>query len=291
MNLNKILKNCQGITDDSRKVKKGFAFFAIKGSAFDGNDYIESAHQNDAEIIFGEIDKPKFLPDDFNYYKIDNSRQILAEAAKIFYKDISKDLKLVGVTGTNGKTTISSLVYNILKKSGRKVALIGTNGIWINNEKIDASLTTPGIIDLYELLVKIKNSECEYCVMEVSSHALHQKRVFGIDYNVAIFSNLSQDHLDYHGTMDEYAKAKKILFDELSKDSFAISNLDDELGEFMLKDAEAQVIGVSSQTNADVTFKAEANQLVINGTSYQNNLVGNFNNYNLTQAILAVQIF
>lgn len=289
MTISKIVEKSTGITDDSRKVKKGFAFFAIKGVQFDGHKFIDTAIQNGAEIVVGELDEPSYFPDNIKYVKVNNSRVALANASKVFFNYPSKRLKMIGVTGTNGKTTISNLIYSIIKYSGRKAALIGTNGIYIDNKKIPAKLTTPGIIELNEILTKILEEKCEYCVMEVSSHALHQNRVYGIDYDIAIFSNLSQDHLDYHKTMQNYARAKKILFDGLSEDAIAISNFDDDYGQFMLEDCKAEKVRISTEKNADFRFLTEKNYLILEEEKFQNNLVGKFNKYNLAQAITAAK--
>lgn len=282
--LESIIKNIAGIADDSRKVENGFAFFAIRGSAFDGHKFIPKAIENGAKYIFGEINEPDLIKKNVEYIKVNDSREYLAKSAKIFYDDPSSKIKMIGVTGTNGKTTISNLIYQLLQNIGKKSALIGTNGIYLNNTKIDAKLTTPGIIELNELLNKAINENCDYCVMEVSSHALDQKRVAGIDFSAAIFSNLSQDHLDYHGTMDNYAKAKKILFDNLNGKSIAISNYDDDYGEFMLSNTEAKKIELSLNNN----FKIINNELIINGINYQNNLIGKYNAYNLLEAIVCL---
>lgn len=290
--IKKIVDKCSGITDDSAKIKSNFLFFAIKGERFDGHDYISDALNMGALYAVGENDEGLSNEKKNKFIKVDDSRKALAIAAKHYYGNPSKNLKMIGVTGTNGKTTISTLIYEILKKSGKKAALIGTNGIYIYDTFNPSSHTTPGVVELNIILNKIIEAGCEYCVMEVSSHALHQKRVFGIEYDSAIFSNLTQDHLDYHKSMEEYAKSKKILFDNLDENSFSIVNLDDMYSVYMVQDTKAKKIGISFNDLDNIDFDiikigSDSKNIYYNDEIYLNNLIGKFNEYNLAQAIAA----
>jgi UDP-N-acetylmuramoyl-L-alanyl-D-glutamate--2,6-diaminopimelate ligase len=235
-----------GITDDSRELKSGFIFVAVKGSVSDGNKYIEKVISNGAIcIITDQIDVYKLYKNETNIILVNNSRIALSQLLNKFYNYPADKFKIIGITGTNGKTTVSTLIYQALRKINKKVALIGTNGILINNEKIEATHTTPSVKDLIKLFLDFAKYEVEYIIMEVSSHSLDQYRVEFIDFDVAIFTNLSRDHLDYHLTMENYAKAKKMLFDGLSENSLAVINADDAWGEYMISECEASIKRIS----------------------------------------------
>lgn len=278
-----------GITEDSRKVKLNFIFFAIKGSASDGHLFIESAIKNGALVIIHEKELENYQENIF-YIRSKNIRKVLALAAKNLYNDPSKNFSLIGITGTNGKTTISHIFYNSLRNLGKSAALIGTNHILLNDNTIEATHTTPGPVELNELLSKINEKNVEFVVMEVSSHSLDQSRVEGLSFDLAIFSNLTQDHLDYHGSMEEYAKAKRKLFEMLNENAIAITNLDDEYGSFMISNTKAQKFGLSSKSDAQYkiekqSVKVEGNSFQLNGSKFTTKLIGEFNIYNSALSI------
>lgn len=237
------------ITDviyDSRKVTKGSLFVAIKGFKSDGHAYIEKAIEQGAAVVVGEEER-----NEPNYIRVDSSRKFLAQASANLFENPAKKMKIVGITGTNGKTTTSYLIKQILELKGHKCGLIGTNQILVGDEAIDSERTTPESRELHELFKRMYDNGAEYVVMEVSSHSLELDRVYGIEFEVGVFSNLTQDHLDFHETMDNYANAKAKLF-AMSKN--AAINLDDEYAPVMLKGAK-NAITYSIDKKAD--FKAE----------------------------------
>ncbi|MBQ7875678.1 MAG: UDP-N-acetylmuramoyl-L-alanyl-D-glutamate--2,6-diaminopimelate ligase [Clostridia bacterium] len=220
------------ITDvcyDSRKVKKGSLFVAVRGFKSDGHEFIGKALSNGAAVIAGEDD----LSEE-NYIKVSSSRKFLAQASANFFGNPADKMKIVGITGTNGKTTTSYLIKQILELKGKKCGLIGTNQILIGNEAVDSERTTPESRELHELFNKMYEKGTEYVIMEVSSHSLELDRVYGIEFEVGVFTNLTQDHLDFHETMDNYARAKSKLF-KISRKS--VINLDDEYASVMLENA------------------------------------------------------
>lgn len=234
------------ITDivyDSRKVTKGSLFVAIKGFKSDGHEYIEKAVEMGAAIVVGEEDRCEE-----NYIRVPSSRKFLAAASANFFERACDKMKIVGITGTNGKTTTSYLIKQILELKGHKCGLIGTNQILIGDEAIDSERTTPESRELHELFYKMYKSGAEYVVMEVSSHSLELDRVYGIEFEVGVFSNLTQDHLDFHETMDNYAAAKAKLF-EMSKS--AAINADDAYSHVMLKNAK-NVVTYSIESASDL---------------------------------------
>lgn len=222
-----------GVTCDSRKVKDGYAFVAIKGDKLDGNNYIDFAIENGAAIVYTEEDIcNKSIP----VVKVDNPRIKLAELLNEFYDFPSEKIKLIGVTGTNGKTTTSSVIESIFKEAGYKTGLIGTLGIKIGNRKISSKLTTPDTETLFFLVNKMVEEGIEVAVMEVSSHGLKFNRAYGLDFDVAIHTNIAKDHLDFHQDYQDYINSKKILFDSLSRNKMAILNVDDENATKLVKD-------------------------------------------------------
>ncbi len=252
MKLSAVLKNTKAsqgamedidITDvvyDSRKVKKGAMFVAVKGFKSDGHKFIDKALELGAGVIVGEEDLKME-----NYIRVPDTRKFLAEASANFFGNPQDKMKIIGITGTNGKTTVSYLIKQIIELKGHKCSLIGTNQILIGNEAMESSRTTPESRDLQELFSKMEKAGSEYVVMEVSSHSLELDRVWGIEFECGIFTNLTQDHLDFHVTMDNYAKAKSKLFKVSKK---AVINTDDPYSSVMLENAE-NVIRCSLKTN------------------------------------------
>jgi len=276
------------ITADSREVAQNFAYIAVKGTKTDGHTFINNAIDAGARIIVCEI-IPDSLKENVTYIKVKNSSYALGIIASNFYDNPSKKLKLVGVTGTNGKTTTVTLLYNLFKGLGYKVGLISTVENIINDEKTDATHTTPDAVNLNKILHKMVYVGCTHCFMEVSSHALTQNRVTGVEFCGASFTNLTHDHLDYHKTFDEYLKAKKIFFDILSNKSFALSNADDKNGSVMLQNTKASKYYYSLGRISDFRGKILENSfngLLLNFDNIEvwSRLVGKFNAYNLINA-------
>jgi UDP-N-acetylmuramoyl-L-alanyl-D-glutamate--2,6-diaminopimelate ligase len=283
---------------DSRKVVKNSIFVAIKGFNFDGHNFIMEAIAKGATAIVLEDDSK--VSNDYLIHQnitkilVKDSRKALAHLSKNFFRNPSQRIKVIGVTGTNGKTSVTYFVKSILENAGKKTGLIGTIANYIGNEIIPSERTTPESLELNQLLDRMANEGCEFCVVEVSSHSLELHRVFGIDFKVGVFTNLTQDHLDFHQTMENYFLAKKKLFDALSKDSLAISNYDNEYGEKILKDTKARIIFYGSSEkcnyrfeNVSFTFDGIKFDLVYQGEKIpiQSNITGTFNTYNLLAAI------
>lgn len=273
------------ITFDSRKVKKDSLFIATRGVTSDGHDYISKAIESGANAIVCE-ELPTTILENITYVKVKDSSYALGFIAANYFDNPSQKLKLVGVTGTNGKTTTVTLLYNLFKSLGYTVGLLSTVKNKIHNEEISATHTTPDAISLNELLSKMVEKGCQYAFMEVSSHAVVQHRVTGIDFCGAVFSNITHDHLDYHKTFDEYIKAKKGFFDHLNDDAFALTNKDDVHGMVMLQNTKAKKYTYALKNIADFKCKIMENHL--NGLLLQINnkdlwvkLIGNFNAYNV----------
>jgi UDP-N-acetylmuramoyl-L-alanyl-D-glutamate--2,6-diaminopimelate ligase len=284
----------QKISYDSRSVEQGDVFVAIRGLKLDGHRFIEDAVHRGARAVVLEDDRAMadsfFLHNDVVKVVVGNSRRALAQIAANYFGHPSKKLGLLGVTGTNGKTTSTHLLKSILESAGEKVGLIGTIEYAVGKEVIPAVHTTPESLELNELLSTMVRNNCRFAAMEVSSHALALDRVYGFDYLVALFTNLTQDHLDFHGTMDAYFSAKKILFDALADRSIAVTNLDDERGRSVVSTTKAKCITYSVQHAADVT--AENVKVGMGGISLDvkydgrsmtltSPLTGRFNVYNL----------
>lgn len=273
---------------DSRKVGSGCAFVATKGTHVNGHDYIEMAIEMGAKAIICE-DLPENIVDEIVYVKVENSSNALGELASAFYNNPSSKLKLVGVTGTNGKTTTVTLLYNLFKKLGFKVGLLSTVRNYINEETIDATHTTPDAVQMNILMNQMVEAGCEYCFMEVSSHAIDQDRIAGLDFAGALFTNITHDHLDYHKTFAEYIKAKKKFFDGLKPESFALINSDDKNGTVMVQNTKAKVQKYGVRTAADFKAKIieshfEGSLLHIDNTEVWTYFVGRFNAYNILSA-------
>lgn len=274
-----------GVNIDSRRIKDGHLFIAIKGTQVDGHSYINKAIELGAIAILCE-DVPTNKIAGITYIKVTSTEDAVGKVATIFYGDPSAKLKLVGVTGTNGKTTIATLLYNMFRKFGYKCGLLSTVCNYIDGEVIPADHTTPDPIELNELLGKMVSEGCEYAFMECSSHAIAQKRIGGLKFTGGIFTNLTRDHLDYHKTFENYRDAKKAFFDGLPKSAFAITNADDKNGMVMVQNTKATVKTYSTRTMAD--FKArilechfEGMYLDVDGREVGVQFIGKFNVSNL----------
>ena len=226
---------------DSRKVEMDDVFVAIRGTVTDGHQYIQKAVDTGAKAVVCE-EFPELLVNGITYLKVSDSNSALAIIAANFFDNPSKNLKLIGVTGTNGKTTVSTLLYQLFKKAGYKVGLLSTIKVMVDEEEYSATHTTPDVLTINEHLVNMNSNGVEFCFMEVSSHGIHQKRSEGLQFTGAIFTNLSHDHLDYHKTFAEYRDTKKKLFDDLPKTAFALVNMDDKNGKDHASEHEGQKI-------------------------------------------------
>ena len=278
---------------DSRKIELNTAFVAIKGTLSDGHDYIEKAIALGANVIVCE-QFPETIVQGITYVQVNDSNEALAYLSANFYDNPSEKIKLVGVTGTNGKTTIASLLYQLFKKAGYKVGLLSTVKIMVDTEEFKATHTTPDSLTLNYYLDQMVQEGCEFCFMEVSSHGIHQKRTTALEFAGGIFTNLSHDHLDYHNTFAEYRDVKKAFFDYLPKSAFAISNSDDKNGVVMLQNTKAKKITYALKSYADYKAQILENQLSglllkINDNEVWVKLIGSFNAYNLL-AIYAVAV-
>ncbi len=271
---------------DSREVEKGALFVAIKGTQVDGHEFIIKAIDSGAVAIICQK-LPEEIEENVTYVAVKDSAVALGIVASNFYGNPSAQLKLVGVTGTNGKTTIATLLFNLFRKLGYSAGLISTINNQIDDEIIPASHTTPDALTLNKLLRKMVDQGCEYCFMEVSSHAIDQNRIAGVSFAGAIFSNISHDHLDYHKTFDAYIAAKKKLFDGLGSHAFAIVNSDDKRGNIMMQNTKASKNTYALRSMADFKSKMVSNtiqglELEIDNKSVWFRLIGDFNAYNLT---------
>ena len=298
MKIKEILVNCNlleiegekdldilDISFDSRKVNEGTLFFAVKGTQVDGHDYIDKAIEKGASAIVCEK-MPKTKAENVTYFQVDNSAHVLGVAASNFFGNPSEKLRLVGVTGTNGKTTIATLLYRLFTDAGYSCGLLSTIENIINREVIPSTHTTPDPIELNTLLQKMVEQGCEFAFMEVSSHSVAQERIAGLHFAGGIFTNLTHDHLDYHKTMANYRNAKKKFFDGLQQSAFALTNLDDKNGAFMLQNTRAKKLTYALKHDAD--FKGiileshfDGMLLKVNGTEVFTQLVGGFNASNL----------
>ncbi len=270
---------------DSRKIEKDSLFIAIKGTLSDGHKYIEDTITKGAIAILCE-ELPEAINDKVTYIKVKDTSAALGIIAGNFYDNPSEKIKLVGITGTNGKTTTVTLLFSLFKKLGYKVGLLSTVKNQINNEIIPATHTTPDAIQLNALLRQMIEKGCTHCFMEVSSHAVVQNRIAGVHFSGAVFTNITHDHLDYHKTFDEYIKAKKKFFDGLSSDAFALTNKDDVNGQIMLQNTKALKRSYSLRSMADFKCKVVENQfsgllLNIDNQEVWSKLIGSFNAYNL----------
>ena len=297
MKLNEVLKNIHpikivgdaeveitGVNIDSRRIKAGHLFIAMKGTQVDGHQFIAKAIELGAKSILCE-DLPESVTG-VTYVQVASTEDAAGKVATLFYGDPSRKLKLVGVTGTNGKTTIATLLYNMLRKFGHKVGLLSTVCNYVDGQPIPADHTTPDPIELNELLAKMVEAGCEYAFMECSSHAIHQKRIGGLKFAGGLFTNLTRDHLDYHKTFENYRNAKKAFFDGLPKDAFAITNADDKNGMVMVQNTKATVKTYSTRTLADFRARIlechfEGMYLEIDGREVGVQFIGKFNVSNI----------
>ncbi len=270
---------------DSRKIESKDVFVAIKGQLVDGRDYIDIAIKNGASAVIVE-QLPEKLENGITYIQVHNSNSALAIMASNYYGSPSENLKLVGVTGTNGKTTIASLLYTLFKKAGYKVGLLSTVKILVDEIEYKATHTTPDSLTINRYLSEMNDQGVEFCFMEVSSHGIHQKRTEGLHFTGGIFTNLSHDHLDYHETFSEYRDVKKAFFDELPRTAFSLVNVDDKNGLFMLQNTASKKHTYALKIYADYRAKILENQLnglllKINDNEVWSKLIGNFNAYNV----------
>ena len=240
-----------GVQMDSRKVKKGDLFIAVKGTQTDGHAFISKALELGAIAVLQSNELSAELLEGVTYVRVADTEDAVGKVATEFFGDPSRKLQLVGVTGTNGKTTIATVLYNMYRAFGHKVGLCSTVCNYIDDQAVPADHTTPDPITLNELLARMVEAGCEYAFMECSSHAIQQKRIGGLHFVGALFTNLTRDHLDYHKTFENYRNAKKMFFDGLDKDAFAITNADDRNGMVMVQNTKATIKTYSTRTVAD----------------------------------------
>lgn len=270
---------------DSRKVQEGTLFVAVSGTQVDGHQFIAKSISLGADCIICEI-LPSEILEKITYVKVENSAKTLGLMASNFFDNPSSKLKLIGITGTNGKTTCATLSFDLFRGLGYNTGLLSTIENKINDEIIPSTHTTPNPVELNQLLAKMLKDGCTHCFMEVSSHAVVQERIAGLTFSGGIFTNISHDHLDYHGTFDEYIKAKKKFFDQLPKSAFALTNSDDKRGMVMLQNTAASKHTFSLKSMSDFKAKVLTNsfeglELDINGKLAWFKLIGDFNAYNL----------
>ncbi len=275
---------------DSRKINKNDAFVAVEGHSLDGHGFINAAIKNQASVIFCE-NLPSDIDSQVSYVKIKNLKNHLAELAQILYGG-KEEMTLIGVTGTNGKTTVSTLFFNAMRAMGISCGLLSTVVVRINETEYPSELTTPDVFTLFRFIAKMKAEGCKHCIMEVSSHAIDQGRIKGLNYDIAAFTNLSHDHLDYHASFKEYAYTKKRLFDGLSPKSTAIYNADDKNGAVMVQNSKANRVSYGLVSQADYKGKIIEHdfagmQIRVEEQEFFTRLIGKFNVYNIL-AVLAI---
>ena len=298
MKLSELLKNVEvlnslgdadvditGVNIDSRRIEKGHLFVAIPGTQTDGHNFIPKAIEQGAAAVLCEYFPNTRVPG-ITYIAVKSTEDAVGKVATVFYGEPSQKLKLVGVTGTNGKTTIATLLYNMFRKFGHKCGLLSTVCNYIEGEAIPADHTTPDPIELNKLLARMVEAGCEYAFMECSSHAIAQKRIGGLKFAGGLFTNLTRDHLDYHKTFENYRDAKKAFFDGLGKEAFAITNADDKNGSVMVQNCKAKVKTYSTRSMADFRARIiechfEGMYLEIDGREVGVQFIGKFNVSNL----------
>ena len=304
MKLNNIIKDLEeeyikgkenlkidNISYDSRRIGSNGLFIAIEGFKTDGHKFIEESINNGAKAILIEK-KLDYYRSDITYIKVKDSRKAMASVAANFYGNPQKELKLIGVTGTNGKTTTTYLIKSILQTAGFKTGLIGTIGNYIDEKELPSTRTTPNSLELSKLFRKMLDDGIEYVVMEVSSHALDLKRVYNLEFDVGVFTNISQDHLDYHKTLSEYIKVKSKLFQQVKSTGYSVINIDDKAAEKITKKCNSKIISYSLKNNSDyqakeINLNAQGVSFSINNNDGKINLniTGKFNVYNALAAI------
>jgi len=270
---------------DSRKVTENDVFIAIRGTISDGHEFIETAINKGAIAIICDV-FPQIIVTGITYIKVNDTNKAMAVMAANYFDNPSKKLKLIGITGTNGKTTIASLLFQLFQKAGYKTGLLSTVKIVVDTNEYKATHTTPDSIAINHYLHEMVNAGVEYCFMEVSSHGIHQKRTEGLHFTGGVFTNLSHDHLDYHATFSEYRDVKKSFFDHLPKTAFALSNIDDKNGSVMMQNTNARKLTYALKSYADYKAQILENQLSglllkINDNEVWVRLIGTFNAYNL----------
>ncbi len=270
---------------DSRKVTENSLYIAMRGTVVDGHSFIASSIEKGASTIVCE-EFPEVLLENITYIKVKDSSKALGHLASNFYGNPSHKLKLIGVTGTNGKTSVTTLLFDVFKNLGYQSALISTVEYRIGDDVFPSTHTTPDVITLNKILAKAVEIGCEYAFMEVSSHGIVQNRIEGLEFKIAGFTNLTHDHLDYHKTFEEYLKAKKRFFDELNDKAIAITNIDDKNGNVMLQNTKAQKKSYALKTMADFhgrLLEVDFNGMLLNfnGKEFWTTLTGKFNVYNL----------
>lgn len=270
---------------DSRKVEKNTVFVAQKGTLADGHDFIEKAVQSGASAVVCEH-KPAEIHPNVTYVVVENSSVAMGFMASAFYGNPSEKLKLIGITGTNGKTTTATLTYNMFESLGYPAVLISTIRILVNGKEYPTGHTTPDIVTLNRIFSEAVDAGCEYAVMEVSSIGIHQHRISGLNFDVAVFTNITHDHLDYHHTFSEYLKVKKSFFDSLPASACSLTNIDDRNGVVMLQNSASKRFSYGLKTDADFRAKLLENRfdgmlLQIDGKEIWTPLIGRFNAYNL----------
>ena len=278
--------NIDNIQFDSRKVVLGSVFVATRGTISDGHEFIQTAIEKGASAIVCEV-VPKVLNPEITYLKVDNSSDALGKMASAWYGFPSSKMILIGVTGTNGKTTIVTLLYQLFRQLGHKSGLLSTVCNYVDELPVEATHTTPDPLELNELLAQMVSAGCEYAFMEVSSHSIEQRRIAGLEFDGGIFTNITRDHIDYHLTFENYLHAKKLFFDDLSEDAFALTNADDKNGFVMLQNSKAKKYSYSLRTLADFKTRIlehgfEGMLLDMNNREVNVSFIGKFNASNLS---------
>ena len=289
-----VAREISALEYDSRKVEADNCFFAVVGTASDGHNYIPMAVERGAKAIVCQR-LPESLSDDVAYIVVEDTNEAMAMMAAAYYDHPSEELRLVGVTGTNGKTTTATLLYDMTMAMGYRAGLISTVVYRIGEERIASTHTTPDAIRLNAMMRRMVDSGCDYCFMEVSSHSIVQHRIDGLKFTGGLFTNLTHDPLDYHGTYKEYIRAKKLFFDKLPKDSWAVTNIDDRNGEVMVQNTEAKVYRLSLRSMADFNTRLtemlpDGMLLNLAGNELWVHFTGRFNAYNLTTVYAAATL-
>ncbi len=278
-------RQISGVTDNSKAIEEGFLFFAIDGNDFDGHKFIDDAISRGSNtIVCSKL--PNHLNQNISYVLVEDIRQSVYEISSKFYGNPEKKIKIIAVTGTNGKTSIVFFLYHFFKSLNIKVGMLSTIENRINNETLDATLTTPNPVEFLKILNDMVVKKCEFCFMEASSHAIHQKRIIGKNIFASIFSNLSHDHLDYHKTFKNYIDAKKILFDSLSKNSYSIINSDDKRSDYITQNTKSKIVTYGLKNISDFNAKivestSESLTLNFEKVDVSFKIIGEFNAYNI----------